>query len=75
MKSLVVASLMTMTSVALAQQPSASSTAAKLVPYYQQQRNSALDNLASCAAAVSDLQSKIADLEKQLSDAKAAQSK
>jgi hypothetical protein len=74
MKSLVVASLMTMTSVALAQQPSAS-TAAKLVPYYQQQRNSALDNLASCAAAVTDLQNKIADLEKQLSDAKAAQSK
>ena len=39
---------------------------AKLSPYYQQQRNTALDNLASCAALVNELQAKIADLEKKV---------
>jgi hypothetical protein len=39
---------------------------AKLAPLYQQQRNSALDGLAACVAASSDLQAKISDLEKKL---------
>jgi uncharacterized protein YlxW (UPF0749 family) len=73
MKFIISAILIAASSAASAQTNAASQ--AKLVPYYQQQRNSALDNLASCAAAVTDLQNKIADLEKQLSDAKAAQSK
>jgi hypothetical protein len=70
----IIASILIAASSAASAQTSASSQA-KLVPFYQQQRNSALDNLASCAAAVSDLQNKIADLERQLNEAKATQSK
>lgn len=45
------------------------SDAAKLAPLYQQQRNSALDGMASCAALVVELQARIAELEKKLADA------
>ena len=45
------------------------SDAAKLAPLYQQQRNSALDGMASCAALVAELQARLAELEKKLADA------
>ena len=45
---------------------------AKLVPILKQQREMAFDGVASCAAAVVDQNARIADLEKQLADAKAA---
>jgi hypothetical protein len=38
----------------------------KLAPVYQQQRNAEADGRAQCVAIVVDLQTKIADLEKQL---------
>jgi hypothetical protein len=45
---------------------------AKLVPILKQQREMAFDGVASCAATVVDQNARIADLEKQLADAKAA---
>ena len=46
---------------------------AKLAPIYQQQRNSALDGVASCALSIADLQRQIADLEKKLAAATTSQ--
>jgi len=48
---------------------------ARLAPYYQQQRNSANDSVAACAVMASELQARIADLEKKLAEATAAQNK
>jgi hypothetical protein len=42
----------------------------KLAPVYQQQRNAEADGRAQCYAIVVDLQARIADLEKQLTEAK-----
>ena len=53
---------------AAAQQPFPD--AAKIAPIYQQQRNAEADGRAMCIAIVGDLQARIADLEKQLTDAK-----
>lgn len=47
----------------------------KLGSAYQQQRNMAYDSVAQCAVSVSDLQMKIADLERQLAEAKKEQTK
>ena len=44
--------------------------ASKLAPIYQQQRNAEADGRAQCYAIVIELQAKIADLEKQLAEAK-----
>jgi len=46
--------------------------ATKLAPVYQQQRNAEADGRAQCYAIVVELQAKIADLEKQIADAKVA---
>jgi hypothetical protein len=43
----------------------------KLVPMLKQQREMALDGVASCAATVIDQNARITDLEKQLAEAKA----
>lgn len=43
---------------------------AKLGSVLRQQRDMANDNVAACSVAVSDLQAKVADLEKQLAAAK-----
>jgi hypothetical protein len=52
-------------SPALAQQ----SDPVKLAPIYQQQRNMAHDQIAACAISVTDLQARIAELEKKLAEA------
>jgi hypothetical protein len=39
-----------------------------LMPYYQAQRNSAMDLLAQCSAVNVELQKKVADLEKRLQE-------
>ena len=44
--------------------------ASKLAPVYQQQRNFEADRGAQCYAVAADLQAKIADLERQLEEAK-----
>jgi hypothetical protein len=44
--------------------------ATKLAPFYQQQRNIANDGVAACALSNAELQAKIAELEKQLAEAK-----
>jgi hypothetical protein len=44
----------------------------KLVPILKQQREMAFDGVASCAVTVIDQNARIADLEKQLAEAKAA---
>ena len=46
--------------------------ASKLAPIYQQQRNLYADGMAQCYVQVTDLQARIAELEKQLAAAKAA---
>ena len=46
--------------------------AAKLAPLYQQQRNAEADGRAQCYAVVLELQVRVAELEKQLAEAKAA---
>lgn len=43
---------------------------AKLAPMYRQQRDQANDTLAACAVAVTDLQARIAELEKKLAEKK-----
>ncbi len=62
--------LLLASSAAVAQQPFPD--AAKIAPVYQQQRNAEADGRAVCVAIVGDLQARIADLERQLTDAKAA---
>lgn len=42
---------------------------AKIAAVYQQQRNITADSLAQCAVTVGDLQARIAELEKKLSEA------
>jgi hypothetical protein len=42
----------------------------KLAPFYQRQRDMANDVIAQCSVLVTDLQSRVADLEKQLAEAK-----
>lgn len=44
--------------------------ASKLAPVYQQQRNAEADGRAQCYTIVLDLQARIAELEKQLAEAK-----
>jgi hypothetical protein len=46
--------------------------ATKLAPFFQQQRNIANDGIAACALSNAELQTKIAELEKHLAEAKAA---
>jgi hypothetical protein len=45
---------------------------AKLAPLYRQQRDISNDAIAACAVATGDLQAKIAELEKKLTEAQAA---
>ena len=52
---------------ALAQQ---AASPVDVIPWLQSQRNTALDAAAQCGATVTALQAKIADLEKQLAEAK-----
>jgi hypothetical protein len=59
------------TSPALAQQVEL----AKLVPLLRQQRDFANDGVAACAVTVSDLQAKVAELEKKLAAASPAADK
>ena len=40
-----------------------------LAPYYQVQRNGAMDLVAQCSAANAELRTKVADLEKRLQEA------
>lgn len=54
------------TGIALAQQPDP----AKLLSVVAAQRNSAADGVAQCSVMVGDLQARIAELEKQISEAK-----
>jgi phage shock protein A len=63
---LLVPALILIASPALAQQ----ADPAKLGSVLRQQRDMANDNVAACSVAVSDLQAKVADLEKQLAAAK-----
>lgn len=56
-------------SVAPAWSQQQQSDAVRLAPLYQQQRNNALDGMASCAALVADLQARLAELEKKIADA------
>jgi len=45
---------------------------AKMLPFLKQQREAAFDNIAACSVLVTDQQARIAELEKQLVEAKAA---
>ena len=44
----------------------------KTIPFLKQQREAAFDNIAACSVLVTEQQAKIAELEKQLAEAKAA---
>jgi phage shock protein A len=66
MRLTVTALALLLASPALAQQPDP----AKLAPLYRQQRDFANDNVAACAVTVTDLQAKIAELEKKLAETK-----
>ena len=46
--------------------------AAKLLPWVRQQREAAQDNAAQCYMAATELQNRVTELEKQVSDLKAA---
>jgi hypothetical protein len=68
MKKLALLALL-MASPAFAQQQP---DAAKMVPFIKQQREMAYDAIAACSTVVNEQQVRIADLEKQLAEAKAA---
>lgn len=69
-RTIVVAALLICASAALAQQ-APQPDPAKLVPWLQQQRNAALDGAAQCYVTATDLQNRIAELEKEIAAAKA----
>jgi hypothetical protein len=71
MRSLIVSAVLLFAMPALAQQQGPPDPA-KLAPLYRQQRDISNDAIAACAVATGDLQAKIAELEKKLTEAQAA---
>jgi hypothetical protein len=66
MRAIILAVLLVASPALAQQQPDP----AKLAPLYRQQRDMANDQIAACAVSVSDLQAKIAEMEKKLTETK-----